>query len=77
MDRPNTCTHCIANDSCVCKYHFVSSCWHNSVSKIVIKSVAVRTRRKAVKTLKELYFSKEPHLQAHSDELKKQEFPRA
>jgi hypothetical protein len=59
----------------------VSSCWHNSVSKMVIKSVAVRMRRKAVRMLEEFYFSKEPHmqfcLQARPDELDKQEFPRA
>jgi hypothetical protein len=27
---------------------FVSSCWHNSVSKMVIERAAVQTRRKAV-----------------------------
>jgi hypothetical protein len=60
---------------------FVSSCWHNSVSKMVIKSAAAWTRRKAIQTLEEFYFSKEPRLQsrlqAHPDELNKQEFPRA
>jgi hypothetical protein len=48
---------------------------------MVIKSVAVRMRRKAVRMLEEFYFSKEPHmqfcLQARPDELDKQEFPRA
>jgi hypothetical protein len=48
---------------------------------MVIKSAAIRTRRKAVRTLKEFYFSREPHLQsrqqARPDELDKQEFPRA
>ena len=34
----------------------VSSCWRNSVSKMMIKSAVVRTRRKAVRTLKEFYF---------------------
>jgi hypothetical protein len=46
---------------------------------LVIKSAAVRTRRKVVRTLKEFYFSKEPHLQSHlqarPNELDKQEFP--
>jgi hypothetical protein len=60
---------------------FVSSCWRNSVSKMVIKSAAAWTRRKAVRTLEELYFSRESHLQsrlqARLDELDKQEFPRA
>jgi hypothetical protein len=58
------------------KGEFVSSCWRNSVSKMVIKSATVRTRRKAVRTL-----SRESHLQsrlqARLDELYKQEFPRA
>jgi hypothetical protein len=58
-------------------YGTISSCWRNSVRKIVIKSAAAWTRRKAVRTLEELYFSREPHLQARSDELDKQEFPRA
>jgi hypothetical protein len=48
---------------------------------MVIKSATVRTRRKAIRTLEELYFSREPHLQSHlqtrPDELDKQEFPRA
>jgi hypothetical protein len=59
----------------------VSSCWHNSVSKMVIKSAIVRTRRKAVWTLEEFYFSQETHLQSRlqvcPDKLDKQEFPRA
>jgi hypothetical protein len=59
------------------KGEFVSSCWRNSVSKIVIKSAAAWTRRKAVRTLEELYFSKEPRLQARPDKLDKPEFPRA
>jgi hypothetical protein len=45
-----------------------------------IKSAAVRMRRKAVRMPEEFYFSREPrlqsHLQAHPDELDKQEFPR-
>jgi hypothetical protein len=61
--------------------HIVSSCWRNSVSKMVIKSAAAWTRRKAIRTLEELYFSREPRLQsrlqARLDELDKQEFPRA
>jgi hypothetical protein len=44
---------------------------------MVIKGAAVRMRRKAVWTLEELYFFKEPRLQARLDELDKQEFPRA
>jgi hypothetical protein len=48
---------------------------------MVIKSAAVRTRRKVIRTLEEFYFSREPHLQsrlqARLDELNKQEFPRA
>jgi hypothetical protein len=44
---------------------------------MVIKSAAARTRRKAVWMLKELYFFRAPRLQARSDELDKQEFPRA
>ena len=60
---------------------FVNSCWRNSVSKMVIKCAAVRTKRKAVRTLEEFYFSRELHLQsrlqAHLNELEKQEFPRA
>jgi hypothetical protein len=63
------------------KGEFVSSCWRNSVRKMVIKSAAVRTRSKTVRKLEEFYFSKELHLQSHlqarSDELEKQEFPRA
>jgi hypothetical protein len=59
------------------KGEFVSSCWRNSVSKMVIKSATAWTRRKAVQMLKELYFSRVPRLQAHLDELNKQEFPRA
>jgi hypothetical protein len=63
------------------KGEFVSSCWRNSISKMVIKSAVARTRRKAVRTLKELYFSREPRLQsclqARLDKLNKQEFPRA
>jgi hypothetical protein len=59
------------------KGEFVSSYWRNSVSKMVIKSAAVRTRRKAVRTLEEFYFFREPRLQAHPNELEKQEFPRA
>jgi hypothetical protein len=59
----------------------VSSCWHNLVSKMVIKSVVVRMQRKAIRTLEEVYFSREPrlqsHLQARLDELDKQEFLRA
>jgi hypothetical protein len=59
----------------------VSSCWHNLVSKMVIKSVVVRMQRKAIRTLEEFYFSREPrlqsHLQARLDELDKQEFLRA
>jgi hypothetical protein len=59
----------------------VSSCWRNSVSKMVIKSATAWTRRKAVRMLKELYFSRVPRLQsrlqAHPDEFNKQEFPRA
>jgi hypothetical protein len=59
----------------------VSSCWRISISKMVIKSAAVWTRRKAVRTLEEFYFSREPHLQSHPqarpDELDKQEFLRA
>jgi hypothetical protein len=58
-------------------FEVVSSCWRNSVSKMVIKSAAARTRRKAVRTLEELYFSRVPRLQAHPDELDKQEFLRA
>jgi hypothetical protein len=61
------------------KREFVSSCWHNSVSKKVIKSAAARARRKAILTLEEFYFSRKPHLQsrlqARLDELVKQEFP--
>jgi hypothetical protein len=63
------------------KGEFVNSCWCNSVSKMVIKSATIRTRRKAVRTLEEFYFSKEPRLQsclqACPDELDKQEFSRA
>jgi hypothetical protein len=59
------------------KGELVSSCWRNSVSKMVIKSVAIQTRRKVVKMLKEFYFSKEPHLQARPNKLDMQEFPRA
>jgi hypothetical protein len=63
------------------KGEFISFCWRNSVSKMVIKSAATWTRRKAVRTLKELYFSREPRLQSRlqacPDELDKQEFPRA
>jgi hypothetical protein len=59
------------------KGKFVSSCWRNSVSKMMIKSAAAWTRRKAVRTLEKLYFFREPHLQACPDELDKQEFPRA
>ena len=63
------------------KGEFVSSCWRNSVSKMVIKSAAIQTRRKAVQTLEEFYFFKEPRLQsclqACLNELNKQEFPRA
>jgi hypothetical protein len=44
---------------------------------MVIKGAAVRMRRKAVRTLEELYFFKEPRLQAYLDELDKQEFLRA
>jgi hypothetical protein len=51
-----------------------SSCWRNSISKMVIKSVVVQT-------LEEFYFFKEPRLQsrlqARLDELNKQEFPKA
>jgi hypothetical protein len=46
----------------------------------VIKSAAIRTRRKAVRTLEEFYFSNESRLQsclqARPNELDKQEFPR-
>jgi hypothetical protein len=63
------------------KGKFVSSSWRNSVRKMVIKSAIVRMRRKAVRTLEEFYFSREPclqsRLQARPDELDKQEFPRA
>jgi hypothetical protein len=63
------------------KGEFVSSCWRNLVSKMVIKSAAAWTRRKAVQTLEELYFSREPRLQSRlkvrPNELDKQEFPRA
>jgi hypothetical protein len=63
------------------KGEFVSSCWQNSVSKMIIKSATAWTRRKAVWTLEESYFSREPRLQsrlqARPDELDKQEFPRA
>jgi hypothetical protein len=48
---------------------------------MVIKSAAIQTRRKAVWTLEEIYFSREPYLQsylqARPDELDKQEFLRA
>ena len=48
---------------------------------MVIKCVAVWTRRKAVWMLEEFYFSREPHLQSRlqvrPNELDKQEFPRA
>ena len=48
---------------------------------MVIKCAAVRTKRKAVRTLKEFYFFKEPclqsHLQARPDKIEKQESPRA
>jgi hypothetical protein len=48
---------------------------------MVIKSAVVQTRRKAVRTLEEFYFSKEPRLQSRlqacPDKLDKQEFPRA
>jgi hypothetical protein len=48
---------------------------------MVIKSAIVWMRRKAVHTLEEFYFSREPclqsHLQARLDELDKQEFPKA
>jgi hypothetical protein len=48
---------------------------------MVIKSAVIRTRRKAIRMLEEFNFFKEPHLQsrlqAHLDELDKQEFPRA
>ena len=47
----------------------------------MIKSIVVRTRRKAVQMLEEFYFSREPRLQSHLqaclDELDKQELPRA
>jgi hypothetical protein len=63
------------------KGEFVNSCWCNSVSKMVIKSATIWTRRKAVRTLEEFYFSKEPRLQsclqACPDKLDKQEFSRA
>ena len=58
----------------------VSSCWCNSLSKMVIKCAAIRTR-KAFRTLEKFYFSRVPclqsRLQACPDELEKQEFPRA
>ena len=38
------------------KEEFVSSYWCNSISKMVIKSAAVQTRRKVVRTLKEFIF---------------------
>jgi hypothetical protein len=44
---------------------------------MVIKSVVVRMRRKVVRTFEELYFCKEPCLQARPNELNKQEFPKA
>ena len=48
---------------------------------MVIKSVVVQTRRKAVQMLKEFYFFREPRLQsrlqARLDKLDKQEFLRA
>jgi hypothetical protein len=48
---------------------------------MVIKSIAVQTRRKVVRTLEKIYFSQEPclqsRLQARLDELDKQEFMRA
>jgi hypothetical protein len=48
---------------------------------MVIKSATARTRRKAIRTLEELYFFREPRLQsrlqARLDELDKQEFLRA
>jgi hypothetical protein len=44
---------------------------------MVIKSAAAWTRRKAIWMLEELYFSREPSLQARPDELDKQEFSRA
>ena len=56
---------------------FVSFCWRNSVSKMIIKCATVRTRRKVVRMLEEFYFFRESRLQACSNELDKQEFPRA
>ena len=48
---------------------------------MMIKRIAVQTRRKAVQMLEEFYFSKEPRLQfclqARLDKLDKQEFSRA
>ena len=44
---------------------------------MVIKSAAVRTRRKAIRMLEEFYFSRESRLQSRPDELDKQEFSRA
>jgi hypothetical protein len=59
------------------KGEFVSSCWRNSVSKMVIKSAAAWMRRKVIWTVEEFYFFREPRLQAGPDELDKQEFLRA
>jgi hypothetical protein len=36
----------------------VSSCWRNSVSKMVIKSAAAWTRRKAVRTRRIIFFQR-------------------
>ena len=47
------------------KEKFVSSYWRNLVSKMVIKSVVVQTRRKAIQTLEKFYFCKEPRLQSY------------
>ena len=75
-DSSNWFCHRIAKGG-VC----VSFCWRNLVSKMRIKCAAVRTRRKAVRTLKEFYFSREPCLQsclqARLDELDKKKFLRA
>ena len=73
-------THPIDFVTKLLKRVFVSSYWGNSVRKIVIKSTVVQTRRKAVWTLKEFYFSREPRLQSRlqacQNKLDKQEFPR-
>jgi hypothetical protein len=69
-------THPIDFVTELAKDEFVNFCLLNLVSKMVIKSANVQTRRKAVWTLKKFYFSRESRLQTHPDELDKQEFPR-